>query len=134
MLRGLILSPALHVKQDRLGRLGCGKRLFRISLPPGDLKARRTQLAAESSGQRGGRRCAVPKASASIFTRSVPADARRRLSVVGRPREKAGPYLAVMHSGVTLAPAIGRFVADELLTARAIRCSLPMSLTGWHGI
>ena len=29
-----------------------------------------------------------------------------------------GLYTAVMHSGITLAPAIGHFVADELLTGR----------------
>ena len=42
---------------------------------------------------------------------------------IGRPDNQAGLYVAVMHSGVTLAPAVGQFVAQELLWAGAIRCS-----------
>ena len=30
----------------------------------------------------------------------------------------SGLYIVVMHSGITLAPAVGRFVADELLNGR----------------
>lgn len=37
---------------------------------------------------------------------------------VGRPSKLGGLYVAVMHSGVTLAPIIGRFVADEILDGR----------------
>ncbi len=36
--------------------------------------------------------------------------------MVGRVDGIAGLYVAVMHSGITLAPAIGRFVADEIMT------------------
>jgi glycine/D-amino acid oxidase-like deaminating enzyme len=38
--------------------------------------------------------------------------------VVGRPSHIDGLYIATMHSGVTLAPVIGRFVADEILDGR----------------
>ena len=34
---------------------------------------------------------------------------------VGRAPGIAGLYVAVMHSGITLAPAIGHFVAEEIL-------------------
>ena len=38
------------------------------------------------------------------------------LPFLGRANDVDGLYIAVTHSGVTLAPAIGRFVADEILT------------------
>ncbi len=38
--------------------------------------------------------------------------------MVGRVDGIAGLYVAVMHSGITLAPAIGRFVADEIMTGQ----------------
>jgi glycine/D-amino acid oxidase-like deaminating enzyme len=47
--------------------------------------------------------------------RPIPVDG---LPAVGRYPGVTGLYVAVMHSGVTLAPAIGRFVADELLTGK----------------
>jgi glycine/D-amino acid oxidase-like deaminating enzyme len=47
--------------------------------------------------------------------RPTPADG---FPVVGRPDGRRGLYLAVMHSAITLAPAIGRFAAEELLTDR----------------
>jgi glycine/D-amino acid oxidase-like deaminating enzyme len=37
---------------------------------------------------------------------------------MGRAAGISGLYVAVMHSGITLAPAIGRFVANEILTGR----------------
>jgi hypothetical protein len=36
----------------------------------------------------------------------------------GRADRIPGLYTAVMHSGITLAPAIGRLIADEVLTGR----------------
>ena len=51
----------------------------------------------------------------TVGFRPTPADG---FSAVGRPRGRAGLYVAVTHSGVTLAPAIGRFAADEILDGR----------------
>ena len=45
--------------------------------------------------------------------RSMPAD---RLPIVGQVPGLDGLYLAVTHSGVTLAPVLGRLVADEIAT------------------
>jgi glycine/D-amino acid oxidase-like deaminating enzyme len=44
--------------------------------------------------------------------RPTPADG---FPVIGRPDNRSGLYLAVTHSGVTLAPAIGVMTAAELL-------------------
>ena len=38
--------------------------------------------------------------------------------MIGRPQDREGLYLAVMHSGITLAPAAGLFTAGELLDGK----------------
>jgi glycine/D-amino acid oxidase-like deaminating enzyme len=48
-----------------------------------------------------------------VGQRPVPSDG---FPVIGRAAGASGLYVAVMHSGVTLAPAIGRFAAAEILT------------------
>jgi glycine/D-amino acid oxidase-like deaminating enzyme len=53
--------------------------------------------------------------TARIGVRAMPADG---YSVVGPQDGAAGYYLAVTHSGVTLAPFLGRVVAEELLRGR----------------
>jgi glycine/D-amino acid oxidase-like deaminating enzyme len=53
--------------------------------------------------------------SARIGIRAMPADGR---SVVGPQHGVGGYYVAVTHSGVTLAPFLGRVVADEILRGR----------------
>jgi glycine/D-amino acid oxidase-like deaminating enzyme len=50
-----------------------------------------------------------------VGIRPIPKDG---FPAIGRAAGIAGLYLAVMHSGITLAPAIGRFVADEILNDR----------------
>jgi glycine/D-amino acid oxidase-like deaminating enzyme len=45
--------------------------------------------------------------------RSMPAD---RLPIIGHVAGLDGLYLAVSHSGVTLAPVLGRLIADEIAT------------------
>jgi len=53
--------------------------------------------------------------TARIGIRAMPADG---YSVVGPQDGVAGYYVAVTHSGVTLAPFLGRVVAEELLRGR----------------
>lgn len=50
--------------------------------------------------------------SYKIGYRPMPKDG---FPIIGRASGLAGLYLAVTHSGITLAPAIGRFAADEIL-------------------
>ena len=49
----------------------------------------------------------------TIGHRPTPSDG---FPVIGRPAGIAGLYLCVMHSGITLAPAVGLFAAEEILT------------------
>jgi glycine/D-amino acid oxidase-like deaminating enzyme len=50
-----------------------------------------------------------------IGRRPIPKDG---FPAIGRSADISGLYVAVMHSGITLAPVIGRLVADEVLTDR----------------
>jgi glycine/D-amino acid oxidase-like deaminating enzyme len=51
----------------------------------------------------------------AVAHRPMPLDG---FPIVGRADGIGGLYTAVTHSGITLAPAIGRFVADEILAGR----------------
>lgn len=56
--------------------------------------------------------------SVEVGLRPIPTDG---LPIVGFAPQAKGLYLAVMHSGITLAPAVGRFAAAELLDGDAVR-------------
>lgn len=108
-----ILLPGLHVRQQSDGALLAGASFGgeAADLEPEqiahNLVARiRTTLAGAES------------AELDHFTvgyRPTPADG---FPVVGRPSQIDGLYIATMHSGVTLAPIVARFVADEILDGR----------------
>ncbi|MEV0647526.1 FAD-binding oxidoreductase [Phytomonospora sp. NPDC050363] len=53
--------------------------------------------------------------SAEIGWRPMPADGE---PIVGRPTGTRGLYVAVMHSAITLAAAVGRLAAGEILTGQ----------------
>ena len=108
-----ILLPGLHVRQQSDGALLAGASFGgeAADLEPEqiahNLVARiRTTLAGAES------------AELDHFTvgyRPTPADG---FPVIGRPSQIDGLYIATMHSGVTLAPIVARFVADEILDGR----------------
>jgi glycine/D-amino acid oxidase-like deaminating enzyme len=108
LLNGLVMTPGLHVRQTAEGRLVAGTD-FAGADPVGkadelarDLHAKVRELV------RG-----AETVELDFYTtgyRPTPADG---FPAVGRLRQ--GLYVAVMHSGVTLAPAIGLFAAEELL-------------------
>ena len=114
VINHLILSPDIHFRQDKAGRIIMGeifsggglnettsespvdfaqKMLTRLKerLPDmADLKVDRIMMG----------------------KRPVPLDG---FPVVGVPNGVSGIYVATMHSGITLAPLIGRLVAGEVL-------------------
>jgi glycine/D-amino acid oxidase-like deaminating enzyme len=112
-INGLIMSPEMQVRQTVEGRL-IATTGFAETDPGTDGAA---QAAAVIDAMRG---MIVSGASIApgyhvVGRRPMPQDG---FPVVGWVDGIPGLYVAVMHSGVTLAPAIGRFVAADVLTGQ----------------
>lgn len=110
LLRGLVMSPGLHVRQTAEGRLVSGTD-FAGADPLDRAAGLARELHAKVQAMIKGAE-AVELDFHTVGYRPNPADG---FPAIGRPRDRAGLYIAVMHSGMTLAPAVGRFAAQELL-------------------
>lgn len=109
-----ILTPEIHFRQEADGRIfageifsGGGEHLDLITTEP-------LQLAAMIIDRLRDRLPSVPDIAleeATVGYRPTPADG---MPIVGEPRKAPGLYVATMHSGVTLAPLIGRLAASEI--------------------
>ncbi len=113
VLHGLVMTPELHVRQTSAGRLVAGSdfsgsvMLDDVALAASDLYRKVQDMVAGTE-----------KVGLDFHTlgyRPTPADG---FPVIGRPKNMEGLYVAVMHSGVTLAPAIGLFTTGEILDGR----------------
>lgn len=113
LLNGLVLAPELHLRQTADGRIVAGADFG--GTDPGQEAAAtaRDSFAAAKAMLRGAESLAFDRYS--VGYRPTPADG---FPVIGRPAGVDGLYLSVMHSGITLAPAVGLFAAEELLTGR----------------
>jgi glycine/D-amino acid oxidase-like deaminating enzyme len=106
----VVLSPVAHMKQQLDGRLVAGM----------GFGAAPSNLGTEEEGQKvleAGRKYLPALASLSLERvtlgfRPLPKDG---YPVIGVPEGAPGVYLAVMHSGVTLCPLVGRLAALEIL-------------------
>jgi len=120
LLNGLVMAPDLHMRQTAEGRIVAGAD-FGGSNPQTDADATaRAVFAMLQSMLAGGARLEMEGHSTGY--RPTPVDG---FPVIGRPKDRSGLYIAVMHSGITLAPAIGRFAAEELLRGRRDRLLAP---------
>lgn len=110
LLRGLVMTPGLHMRQTAAGRIVAGTD-FAGADPEGAPAALAADLLAKVRAMVAG----AESLDLDFYTvgyRPTPADG---LPAIGRPAGPGGLYVAVTHSGVTLAPAIGLFAAQELL-------------------
>jgi len=108
-----ILLPGLHVRQKADGALLAGAS---FGGETADLEP--SQIAENLVARMRTSLAGAEQAELDHFTvgyRPTPADG---FPAVGRPSNIAGLYIATMHSGVTLAPIVARFVADEILDGR----------------
>lgn len=111
LLNGLVLADGLHVRQKANGQLLAGSDYQGSELAE-DPEAGGAELMQRL-------RAAIKTDSGLTFERTtaglrpMPEDG---VPIIGRAPGIAGLYLAVMHSGVTLCPAIGDFAAQELVT------------------
>jgi glycine/D-amino acid oxidase-like deaminating enzyme len=109
LVRGVISGPELEIRQSADGHLLVAEDYDACAPVAPDAIARRT-LALIKHHLRGADTVEVESAGTAM--RPIPADG---LPVVGFSPRIDGLYLAVMHAGVTLAPAIGRSAATEIL-------------------
>lgn len=110
VLRGLVMTPGLHVRQTAEGRLVAG-----TDFAGADPMDGAGELADSLMQMIRGQLIGAEEAELDFHTigyRPTPADG---FPAVGRPGGRSGLYAAVTHSGITLAPAIGLFAANELL-------------------
>jgi len=114
LIRTVVSSPELEIRQGADGLLAAEDYAAGSSPDDAGAIAHRT-LALIRRGLRGGD--AVQISGASAVMRPIPADG---LPVVGFASPVDGLYLAVMHAGVTLAPAVGRFAAMEILDGACV--------------
>ncbi|MDJ0942982.1 MAG: FAD-dependent oxidoreductase [Kiloniellales bacterium] len=120
LLGRVVESPGLHMKQDPDGRLVAGES-FGGGPAPNDPEAEGQRLidrikAALTGSER------LEMEHVSVGLRPIPADG---LPAIGPLPGIEGLYLAVMHSGITLAPAVGRFTAMELLDGAEVELLAP---------
>jgi len=120
LLRRLVLSPGCHVKQDPDGALVAGADFggggeVEDAEKAGEALLDQVQaLLSATSG--------LALEEVVVGVRPMPADG---FPAVGFAHGLEGLYVAVMHSGVTLAPAIGRFAAEEILDGARIDLLAP---------
>ena len=111
LLNGLVMTPGLHLRQTAEGRIVAGTD-FAGADPDGDSEGLALDLQARVEGMVKG----AEGLGLDFFTvghRPTPADG---FPAIGRPHRRSGLYLAVTHSGITLAPALGLFAAADILT------------------
>jgi glycine/D-amino acid oxidase-like deaminating enzyme len=113
LLHGLVMAPELHVRQTSEGRLVAGSD-FSGNVIGDDVGTAASDLYGKVQDMVAG----SEKVELDFHTlgyRPTPADG---FPVIGRPKNIEGLYVAMMHSGITLAPAIGLFAAAEILEGR----------------
>jgi glycine/D-amino acid oxidase-like deaminating enzyme len=115
LIRSVISSPELEIRQSSDGRLLAAEDYATGSSPDDAAAIARATLATIRRCLRGADGVRVEGAGAAM--RPIPADG---LPVVGFSAAIRGLYLAVMHAGVTLAPAVGHFAAAEIVDGSSV--------------
>jgi glycine/D-amino acid oxidase-like deaminating enzyme len=113
VLRGLVMTPELHVRQTSGGRLIAGAD-FSGSTHIDDVEGAAASLYGQVREMVAGSEN-VAMDFHTLGYRPTPADG---FPMIGRTFNREGLYLAVMHSGITLAPAVGLFACNELLEGK----------------
>lgn len=111
LLNGLVLAPEFHVRQTREGRLIAGTD-FAGGDPQGRSDAMARELMAKVKMMVRGAET-LDLGFITVGNRPTPADG---FPAIGRIDGAPGLYVAVLHSGVTLAPLVGELAAREIAT------------------
>ncbi len=110
LLNGLVMAPGLHMRQTAEGRVIAGSD-FGGTDPAGNPEAAANELFDKvKAALKGGSSLALD--FHTVGYRPTPKDG---LPILGGVDTRPGLYLAVLHSGVTLAPLVGLLAAEEML-------------------
>jgi glycine/D-amino acid oxidase-like deaminating enzyme len=109
-LRGLVMAPGVHARQQADGVIIAGSEFTGADpgIDPADTAQeifRNLQALLKPEAD-------LKFKSFGIGERPTPADG---FPAIGRPKGLSNLYVMVMHSGITLAPAVGSFAAQEIL-------------------
>jgi glycine/D-amino acid oxidase-like deaminating enzyme len=124
LLNGLVIAPHLHMRQTSEGRIIAGGD-FGGSDPGSDPQSVADALFAAT-------RAMLANAdhleldSYTIGYRPTPVDG---FPIIGSTDQAPGLYLAVMHSGVTLAPLVGLLCANEIVGGHPDASLAPLRLS-----
>jgi glycine/D-amino acid oxidase-like deaminating enzyme len=113
LLRRLIVAPQIHIRQTLTGEIIAGSDFGGSAIDRGPMTIAAELMDLLRSTVRGTEDIAM--ARYSIGYRPTPTDA---LPIVGCVPGIDGLHVAVMHSGITNAPAIGAYMAEEIIHGR----------------
>lgn len=114
VLNHLVLSPEINFRQEKDGRIIVAEIFSGGSLHGNKLSADPLELAGlivDKLKKRLPGVAGLSPARVMVGYRPVPVDG---FPAIGMPQEGDGLYIATMHSGITLGPAVGRLVAEEI--------------------
>ncbi len=120
LLGRVIESPGLHMKQDPDGRIVAATSFGGSPLPNDPEAEGRRLIELIKAALSGTDQLEMERIT--IGWRPIPKDG---FPAIGPLPGLDGLYLAVMHSGITLAPAVGRFAAMEILDGAEIALLAP---------
>lgn len=110
LLNRVVLAPAVHMKQDPDGRVVAGED-FGGGHPTAATEAlSRRVLASAKSALSHAQNLEIERVT--LGYRPLPQD---EMPVIGFSGAVSGLYVTVMHSGVTLAPIVGRLASEEII-------------------
>ncbi|CCV09707.1 FAD-binding oxidoreductase [Mesorhizobium sp. STM 4661] len=110
LLNGLVLAERLHMRQTAQGRIIAGSD-FGGADPGMDAEATARDLFAATKAMLRGAD-GLELDFHTVGYRPTPIDG---FPIIGRAEGVPGLYVAVMHSGITLAPVVGLFATREIL-------------------
>ena len=113
VLNRLLIAPMMELRQTAEGQLLAIGQLDKAQAD-GEIAGHASDLFEAMRGMIDSGTSLEPEFHAVAY-RPIPLDG---FPAVGRSAALGGLYTAVTHSGITLAPAIGRFAAEELLTGQ----------------
>jgi glycine/D-amino acid oxidase-like deaminating enzyme len=122
LLHGIILAPKLHMRQCVDGRIFAGWDFGGSEVPFDPHHEAETLIGVACELLADDDLCLE---HFTLGVRPIPADG---LPVIGPVSDLPGLYLAVMHSGITLAPLVGRLSAEEIVGGHALDVLEPYRL------